>query len=287
MPASPSVYNAPSATESPFIVVPPIWSGSGDDNRRMIYIRVGDIIIDQNVQRNVNPDKLTKMGEFDYDLAETPTLVERTDGAFVAIEGQHRTELLRSENPDAHLWCNLLAGPVDEAGIALAITKSRKAHSPYEAFGLEVAKGDEYAIAVQDALETVGVQLSNYKRQIPGNQRIAAVAAVRNAVRLSGRTPGEGREFLTTVLSILRVGFGEQTDMWASLLIKSVAQILDRNQGQVNTERLTATLARQAPARWLQETSHKREGQPALECVATAIIQEYNRGLHQQNRIEW
>jgi hypothetical protein len=257
----------------------------GDDPRQIIYVRVGDVEVDQNVQRDVNPAKLEKMGEFDYTLAETPTVVERENGKLVAVEGQHRLILNQQEDQDRRMWMVLLGSEVDEPGIAYAITKSRSKHSAFQEWNLQLAKGDEVQVAADEVLKRLGLELSNYKRGIPGDNKIAAVAAVKRIVE-SEPTVEEGAALLDTTLSTMGFAFGEQDDQWASNLIKSVGFLIQRNPG-VNTTRLSATLAKMTARRWLQEASHKREGQTAVECIATAIVAEYNRGLHQQSRVAW
>lgn len=257
----------------------------GDDPRDIVYVRVGDIVIDQNVQRDVSPAKLEKMGAFDYALAETPTLVERADGTLVAVEGQHRVMLLQSEDPDRSMWMVLLGSEADEPGIALAITKSRTKHSAFQEWGLALAKREPLQVAADEVLSRLGLTLSNYKRGIPGDNRIAAVAAVKRIMELEP-TAEEGAALLDTTLSTMGFAFGEQDDQWASNLIKAVGMTIHRNPG-INTTRLSATLSKMTARRWLQETAHRREGQTAVECIAAAIIAEYNRALHQPSRIAW
>lgn len=267
----------------------PPTTGIGDDPRQIVWARFADVEVDQNVQRDVSPAKIEKMktdGDgFDYSLAETPTLVERENGRLVAVEGQHRVILGQQENPDSSMWMILLGSEVDEPGIAYSITKSRSKHSAFQEWGLQLAKGEPVQVAADEVLKRLGLELSNYKRGIPGDNKIAAVAAVKRLVE-SEATVEEGAVLLDTTLSTLAFGFGEQEDQWASNLIKAVGFLIQRNPG-VNTSRLAATLAKQTARRWLQEASHRREGQTAVECIATAITAEYNRGLHTQSRVVW
>jgi hypothetical protein len=255
----------------------------GDDPRDMVYVRVGDVVIDQNVQRDVDPAKIEKMGAFDYTLAETPTLVEREDGLLVAVEGQHRVILKQTEDENARMWMTILGSEVDEPGIALSITRSRKKHSPYQEWNLSLARGEEMQVAADAVLKDLGLELSGWRGN--ADHRIRAVAAVRR-VMLSEPTIEEGAELLRTVLSVLAFGFGDMDDAFSSNLIRAVAALIQRNPS-LDTTRLTATLSKMTPRRWDAEKAHKRDGQTAVECIATAIAVEYNRGRHTQSRIAW
>lgn len=262
----------------------------GDDPRKMAYVRAGDLEIDQNVQRGVDPAKLDRMQEagdgFSFSLAEVPTVVERQPGRFVVLEGQHRVTLQQQIDPDAAIWVVVLDDERDEAGIALLIARTRKMHTLYDQWQLRLRRGEPMQVQAQAVLDQLGLALSGFSR-LEGYTSIAAVAALRYVMDLPGDPDyTQGAALLDSTLSVILAAWQSAPKMWEGVLIKSVARLLQRNPG-IDKLRLTRTLSAQLPARWSQEQAHRRQNQSALEAVGTAIRDQYNHALSQGRRIEW
>lgn len=277
----------PLTEPSAFVVFTAPETGPGHDPRKMAYFRVGDLVIDQNVQRDVDPGKIEKMGEFDYYLVETPTVIRRADGVLAVIEGQHRVIKMQTDpdyGDDSYVFGVLFEAGVDEAAIAAAIARSRTRHNPYQLWQLDLAQGKELQVAAQEILGRLGLEFSKPGTTSSG-RRITAVASVGQIMRME-KDLEEGADLLDTVLSVLITAFDDQQDMFSGLLLKAVAKIVHNNPG-IDIRRLARVLSHQAPGRWIAEKLHRREGQPALECIGSAIVDDYNRMLHAQSKIGW
>jgi hypothetical protein len=266
-------------------LIPPPSDAPGDDPRYAWYGRVGDVMIDQNVQRSVNPAKITAMGEWSWPKTEAITLNLRANGDLVAVEGQHRLLKKQAEDPDARMWFMVLTGEKDEAGVALGIASSRKPHTAYEKWQLALVQGGEMQVAAQDVLDRLGLTLSNYTRAHGDMQFITAVSAVARVMR-TAPTTADGADLLDRTCSVIVAAFVAQRDMWTSAMLRAVSQVIYRNEmhGPL-LQRLTEVLAKQTAVRWNQEVATRRTGQPPAAAIAEAIIADFNRGLSTGRKI--
>jgi hypothetical protein len=273
----------------------------GDDPRLMLFVPLADLKIDQTKQRDVADARPEELGEFSWRLFETPTVVARDDGSLVVAEGQRRVTLAHMSigngtlEKDVRGWVVVLTGESDEAGLALAITKSRKAHSPYQQWNMQVGRGNPLEVAATQVLEDLGLHMAPTSHVAGG---IAAVGTVRLIMQsfdsrrknLAGPELREGAELLSTTLSVLREAFpAGQRMQYDGMLIKATGSLLFRNAESIDPARLATILSHMEARRWVEQKANKRPSQTNVEAIALVICDEYNRGKREDSpaRIKW
>ena len=261
---------------------PPVTPEGHDDPRRIAYVPESDLLVDLNVQRDVTRQELASMGEHTWDIAEGVTVALRTDGILVVIEGQHRVLLQRDQHPGSHLWVFVLEGVMDEAAIAERIAKSRRPHSAIALWKLRLSQGRPREVAAQAVLTDMGLTLSAAKTDEP--DQIYAVGSLNQAIAVGA--PQEAAAHLRSVLSTLRVAFGDQQYMWDGYLIRAVSRLI-RGNDEIRADRLAMVLRRLPPKEWLRFKANMRAGWSATRCVAAAIVEDYNHQQQQAKMITW
>ena len=256
-----------------------------DDPRRALYARVGDLIIDTTKQRDVNPEKIEKMGSWTWEKAEAITLVEREDGTLAVIEGQHRVIKLKLMDEDIHVWTLVVpAEGVNEAALSKGIATSRKAHNPFEKWDQDRKAGGELENRVTDVLALHdGIYLTDKIRNLTyGNKGIVAVGAVRRIVTTPG-TLEEGLDLLDSTITVLVTAFPSlPKKIFEGNMLKAVAGLIYRNDLQPGAEfrRLAERLGATGwtPELWLAEGIHRKTGQTPLDAVTESMAAAYNKG---------
>ena len=219
---------------------PPEDISGHDDPRAQVYVYEDDLLIDQNVQRPVRPE--WQVGKaHDWNRAEVVTCTLREDGVLVVTEGQNRLLLLREQFPGSRLWV-VLQTDANEAGVALDIARARQAHNPYDQWQLRLHRGDEREVLAELVLRDLDLELSRGRSTLPG--RISAVGSVRQI--MSWGDPVSAQEMLRRTLSVLKMAFGQQDDMWESYLIRAAGGLIRRNEN-IDTLILTRVLRELTP----------------------------------------
>jgi hypothetical protein len=284
-------------------ISPPADAGPDDDPRDLVYIPAKDIIINRHEQRAVSPVKLAAMkargeaitdGEtaIVWEILEGVTVAERDDGRFVAVEGQHRVELIKAEKPGARIWAPVApGGRLTPAEIALLIATLRTSHTPFARYELLLRQDDPMAVAIQVTLEAQTLFATpNSDHKTEGSRNIAAIGALTGIVRSMGDV-NAGRELLDTTLAIMDRGFEGRTARWTAPLITAVAEIIRRNDAQfagelsVDYERLVARLRTRKPADWEAGAA----GRPGTKsrAIAMDVMSEYNIQKSKHLRLDW
>lgn len=268
--------------------------GKDDDPRQIVWVCVDDVVIDQNVQRPVRPERLRAMGEWTWDAAETPTVSVRDSGIIVGVEGQHRITKLQKERPGSWTWCivatdNTLTA---EALGALKIAASRQPHSPLAKYRLRLSAGEPYARAIQQVLDERGLSVTEHSnRSKSDGQNITAVAAL-EWVAAMGETPGEAMVFLGDTLAIIEMGAvvlsdHPQSEKWDPAFIRATGRIVARNQGTLRQARMVKVLQGATTDAWLRLTETRRRNQTRHYAVGQQLITDYNKQLAGNNHISW
>jgi len=271
----------------------------GDDPRDLVNIPVSQILIDDHTQRNLDPGKIERMrraGRAEngtdeavlWELFETPTIAQRDDDRWVAIEGQHRIQLLREEHPDSRITCTVApGGKMSEARIAYLIQLLRKPHTPYERYEQRLVDGEPYAVAVNAALEEVGLYASpRTVLTAPGTTQIGAVSVLDLLARRAG-SPAEGQRVLAQTLSVMSRAFAGQAGVWQASLLRAVGEIILRNEDKVDLRRLYDKLQASTANEWVSVAQHRRFNTQAFEVIAREIIDAYNKPASYSRPISW
>lgn len=291
------------STPKPELVVdPPAARGPDDDPRQIIYVSVDDVLIDPNVQRSVLQPRIDRMGEWDYDLAEGPTVSRRKNGQYIAIEGQGRVLHQQQQHPGSKMWMFVIEPDsenyaADEARIARRISGTRTQHTVFDRMSLERTAGDPYWQEATRALLYFGLEMTGSSGK--GPNAVTAVGAIGTimhsfdgvAEMSSDESVQAGSELLQDVISILREAYQYKPDkekkgMYDRIMLLVVAGALRRHP-RLDKFRLSGVLARLTPGQWKDEASRHRPGTSALDHLGKQVVDDYNSGKRDANKIAW
>jgi hypothetical protein len=266
-----------------------IFNDHHPDPRRFQEIRLCELQIDVNAQRNIREWKVTRMmREWNWVQVETPTVTIR-DGHYYVIEGQHRvTTMQRMFSPDAWIMCAIVetTGVGEEAEIALAITRSRHKHTALEAWRQAARAGFERECAANDVLEDLGLSLgdSSSRTTISAAHTIHAIVYAR-----SFTTSFAAAEHLRLVLTILLSAYPDDdesniSDRFDNRLIQAVNTLLHMFP-LLDSSRLADRLARRPAAQWISAATGMLDG-PIPDRIARKLLDSYNHDLRSR-RLTW
>jgi hypothetical protein len=146
-------------------------------SHRIERIRLGDITIDQRVQRVLDHTRVASIAAtFDWAAFGVPTLSRRLDGVLVIVDGMHRIEAARANghvdvSPQMKVHNGLSLE--EEAALFLLLNNTRKP-SPVDLFRIGVISGDKDLIEMNTLIESAGLEVAN-----AGRKAFRAVTAMR------------------------------------------------------------------------------------------------------------
>lgn len=256
----------------------------GSDPRPIGYARVGDLIVDQTVQRGVPAERITQISNnWDWNRAEVLSVRLRPNGDLVVVEGQNRALSLQKKNPDTRVWVVLvnLKDTAGEAATALDVTRGRKAHSPLAQWNLRVRRGDEREIMAEEVIARLGLRLSSAKS--PSSiMAIGTVTAIINANRCE---PDEGARLLEDVLLLARDSFADDdVARFDGVMLRALKEILVRNHN-VDLNRLRMVLRQRTADRWLAHGNSDRY-ESVTANVGNVIMDHYNYNKR-KDKLTW
>lgn len=267
----------------------PATPGKHDDPRELVWVSVDELVIDENIQREVDENRHKIFSaEWDWDLAEVPTVSERKDGTLVVTEGQHRVLRRKEIAPGSHLWAVKRSGgggTAGEAAAAQGIAKGRKAHSALAQWDLRLHAGDPYVTAGDKVLTEVGLVMGG-AGTATGVWAASAVTAILTGGR---RTPAEGEELLRkTLLTLARAWPDDHAPgvRWEATMLRAVAYLIERNAEVIDTRKLSARLSTTSSAEtWLKRAKERAAvGGSNWHVLAELIGTPYNNGMRRSDR---
>ncbi len=272
----------------------PLTRSKRDDPREMLWVNVDDLFIDENVQREVDEARHKVFHtDWDWDIAEVPTVSERKGGALVVNEGQHRVLRLKEIASGSFIWVVKRTGfstGTSEALAAQGIAKGRRGHSALALWDLKLHAGDPYATAGDKVLSEIGLVMG-------ANSAAAGIMAV-NAVNtlLTGghRTPAEGEALLRQTLLVLASSWPDDYapgSRWEGTLVRAVGHLLDVNPGVVTVKKLVLRLSATSSAEaWLKRARENSAGTsvPRWRMLAGLLGSAYNKGMRsEEKKLVW
>ncbi len=257
------------------------------DPREFRYLTTSELIVNPRKQRECSPEKVARIAhEWDWARIECMTVAPAKEaGLCDVIEGQHRVlaaqQLATKMGREIALPCMLLEKTTDkeQSQIALDIVQGRRGHSAYEQWRLHYMSGHPHEVFATTVLEDLKLRVGKSQSATT----ISAVATVRRIVHGGRFTPEFGAELLRSVLTVIMDAFptwdheSNQT-RWDRWLLLAVAQIVLRNDDQLDRERLARSIKVRPAAQWVN-LGKGAEQMPADQAIRRAIADEYNRGL--------
>lgn len=275
------------------VTVKPPTTGKEDDPRELVWVNVDDLFIDENVQREVDEARHKIFHtDWNWDLAEVPTVTQRRNGTLVVTEGQHRVLRRKETAPHSHLWVVKRtgeSGTAAEAGTAQGIARGRRGHSALAQWDLRLHAGDPYITAGDKVLAELGLVMGPNT----GVSGIAAANAVTAVLTGGRRTPDEGEALLRATLLILAQAWPDDYapgTRWEGTLVRAVSHLIETNPGIVDTRRLTAKLSTTSSAEtWLKRAKDRTQpGSSRWRTLAASLAEAYNRSMRREDReLSW
>lgn len=248
------------------------------DPRRPMLLSVEQLRVDSQTQRAVDPARVEKMSdEWDWTLAETPTVSSNGDGTYDVIEGQNRTLAARHRDAKAQLWCMVL-DPQDrpvKAETALRIAKGRRPLSSVEKYYLRINSNDPVALLIADVLDANRLRIS--KQAAP---RTSSAAAAMFGIVQGGRglhTVEEGADMLARVLQVILRAWPQdphtgRDDRFQSDILRAVAEVLAIGHGDADVAK-KLKMQRRGPEYWLGLTGGTSRRQSIVNNLVAALPQ--------------
>lgn len=146
---------------------------------RIERVRLGDITIDQRVQRGIDQTRVAKIaGKFRWAAFGVPTLSRRGDArqTVVILDGMHRIEGAKAAGfIDSTPQCRVHTGLSleEEAALFLQLNDTRKP-MPVDLFKIGVTSGDPDLLVMNKWIEDVGLTVAH-----AGRTAFRAVTAIR------------------------------------------------------------------------------------------------------------
>jgi hypothetical protein len=256
--------------------------GGRSDPRSVGKVRVGDIVVDQRVQRTIDALKVDWLSEnWDWALGEVVTVREREDGELVAIEGQHRALALKAKDPAIEIWVVRAEGAVgieDEAAIALGIAKGRRPHSRVHEWRMRVTAGLEHEVEAEKVLNSLGLTVTSGHS---GNTISAAGTLMRviHGTQARPRTAQSGAMLLRRTLTAIQTAIPDDPSQpgrrYDSSILMAVAQLI-ATYPSLNLGRLEEKLSARTAPQWL---AFRHTTSPAWKGVQGVIQDDYNRSM--------
>jgi len=252
------------------------------DPRELLRVRVGDLVVDRNAQRETNPDRVDQIAnDFRWELVEAPTCVRLLDGRFRVVEAQHRVLAMQRRDPETLVWVFVLPDGLEigeESGLALAITSSRRAHTLLQKWELLVRKGEPHEVQADEVLRMHGLRLG----AAPSPTSIKCVGEIRRLIHHGQFTPEVGAEMLDRLLDVIEEAYppdsiDSASARWNRDLVRAVGVLVIRNP-HMNQHRISKVLRDRVAQQWIAHGSAVAE-QPAHQLIAEALVTRYNKAL--------
>jgi hypothetical protein len=263
-------------------------SGIPPDPRTFIQVRVGDVLIAPNAQRETKQERVEEFASgWDWLMAEAPSCSLRNDRRLYAMEGQTRILGLQRADPDAMITVIAIRGltQTQETEYGLWISQKRKPHSTYAKWNqrLQIPEG-VYERAAQAVLTKLGLTVGEGRR----SHVINAIDAVLSIMKGNHREPSDGAALLEQTLAAIVAAFTFDPDgrytRFESTLLKAVSEVIRRNPGLDHT-RLVKVLSSRPVRVWMQQIA-TRDNPRRWEAIGMVVVGDYNHALRTK-KIAW
>jgi len=245
-------------------------------------VLVSDLTIDPAAQRKLSMTWVNKHTDsFDVDQLGYIVVNRRDDARMYVVDGMHRVELMRAVGwGDQRIHAEVFNGlsQAEEAELFNARNDPR-AVKKFDRFRISVTAKNERACAIVSIVESVGLVVSD--------QGVAgAITAVDKLERIfSGAgiaSEREGGMALKNTLMVIRNAWGKSPPGFNGLIIHGLGLVQLRYRDEIDQAALSKKLAPVkggAPGLLGNARSlHELSGRPVHDCVASIIVDIYNKG---------
>lgn len=254
-------------------------------------VLVSELNIDPAAQRKLSMQWVNDHVErFDVEQLGYIVVNRRADGKWYVVDGQHRVALMRAVGwGDQKIHAELFEGLDQRQEAELFNARNdRRAVRRFDHFRISVTAGDARAVDITQIVASVGLVITD--QQTDGG--ISAVDKLERIYDGGGITSvKEGRIALQRTLSTIKHAWGTSPVGFNGALLHGIGLVQLRYNGAIDQKALATKLAPTkggAPgllgnARALREIS----GRPVHHCVASLVVDLYNKGRRIGSLDDW
>lgn len=258
---------------------------------RFGMVLVSDLHIDPEAQRQYRPSWVkSKTSEFDVDSLGYIVVNKRPDGKLYVVDGQHRVALMREVGwGDQKIHAECFEG-LTQAGEArlFRVRNDRRNPQPYDRFKIAVTEGRPEESDIDRIVRAYGLVVSDQSR----DGHVVAVDALIRVYRGAGiASQKEGAAALGKTLQLLIRAWGKQPSSVNGTVVHGVGMTVLRYNGLIDEAEMAKKLAPfpGGPSGLLGRARAQREiaGRPVHHCVASLVVEIYNRGRRSHKLPAW
>ena len=255
------------------------------------WVPIVDLKIDPQAQRSLRTHWVkSHVPDFDAEQLGYIVVNKRSDGGLYVIDGQHRVELLREVGwGDQQVQCECFEGltQAQEAELFLSRNDGIQVRT-FDKFRVAVTAGKEIETDIDRIVNHQGLSISDQSNE--GN--ITAVASLRKVYGGAGiASPKEGPAALARTLKVIQRAWGKSPSTFNGEILAGMGMVQLSYNGKLNQEDLAEKLAPfpgGAPgvlgkARAIRDM----RGRPISHCVASVIVDTYNKGRRNGKVQDW
>lgn len=248
--------------------------------KRIRQVRIEDLRIDPDVQRDLRPTKAKRMAaKFNPDLLGIILVSERADGTLVVFDGQHRVVAAKTANYTGTLTAAIYSDLThkDEATMFLGHNDA----SPVRALDklrVRVTAEEDTAVDIHGILARRGFTIGAG----PGDRIVQAAAAVEKVYKLDQK----GR-ILARVFNVIADAWPTDAGAAHGLIVISLGEFI-RRFPDCDDQRLARLVAADRPVTLIGDIKSMKSIQHLRthdEAGALVLVNVYNRGLRGQRRL--
>jgi hypothetical protein len=257
-----------------------IYAGTGGE---IMLVNVGDLKVDHSYQRDLKAPMLEKMQDrqFDDATAGIISVSRRASGELYIVDGQHRSALARLEDRKTIL-AQVFEGltPQQEADLRDRM-HLRRADTVYEIFKARIFAGDPIARGMQKVAKEFDTQLNFIPDGKRGINTISTVEAIYKA--------DDGKSLRETFRLIKEAWGNVEGPNATAAVIKGVYWFRQRHTEETEYERTVQRLKTEGVQSLMRMARSHQGAMGGSLWLNTyrAIVETYNYGLREGNKLEW
>lgn len=257
-----------------------VSAGTGGE---IMLVKVSDLKVDHSYQRDLKAAMLEKMQDrsFDDATAGIISVSKRANGELYIVDGQHRSALARLEDRPTIL-AQVFEGltPQQEADLRDRM-HLRRADTVYEIFKARIFAGDPIARGMQRVAKEFETQLNFVPDSKRGINTIATVETIYRA--------DDGKS-LRKIFQMIKDAWGSVEGPHATTaVIKSLYWFMQRHAEETEYDRVIARLKTEGVGSLMRMARSHQGAMGGSLWLNTyrAVVEVYNYGLREGNKLEW
>ncbi len=224
--------------------------------------------------------------DFAWSKFQPLTVVERPDGRFPVVDGQHRATaaILHPAIIDVPCWIIPAPAAQEQAKVFAGVNGDRTAVSSLNLFKAALAAADPDAMQVQKVCELAGVTIAFHtagsSKKLKPCQTMA-VSTIRKGIATHGEKP------VLAALQTLVAAYPDLPGQIRAEMVSALTQVFRLYGDRIDRERLVRMLYDAPCEKLLVAARHVRdlEGGSTETCLVKALVTRYDRGAHHSRRL--